>query len=89
MLTLCILLLPGAWRIARGRDGGLVFRIVLAVVALGLLVAPFLLWMPLQTQRNAHWLALMLPLQLALAAALHARAGPHARGSGEAAAAQT
>ncbi|MGY1459526.1 lipoprotein N-acyltransferase Lnb domain-containing protein [Luteimonas sp. A534] len=86
---LCILLLPGAWRIARGRDGGLAFRIVLAVVTLGLLVAPFLLWMPLQTQRNAHWLALMLPLQLALAAALHARAGPRARGSDEVAAAET
>src|SRR5690554_102196 len=70
---LCILLLPGAWRIARGRDAGPGFRVVLALVALGLLASPFLLWMPLQTQRNAHWLALVWPLQLAFAAVLHRR----------------
>jgi hypothetical protein len=73
---LCLLLLPGAWRIARGRDGGRVFGVVLALVALMALMAPFLLWMPLQTQRNAHWVALVLPLQLALAAVLLPQAGP-------------
>ncbi|WP_132999181.1 DUF4105 domain-containing protein [Luteimonas arsenica] len=67
---LCLLLLPGAWRIARGGDGGPVFRTLLAVVAAGVVVAPFLLWMPLQSQRNGHWVALMLPLQLAFAAVL-------------------
>ncbi len=73
---LCLLLLPGAWRIARGRDGGRVFGLLLPLVAAMALLAPFLLWMPQQSQRNGHWVALVLPLQLALAAALHARAGP-------------
>jgi hypothetical protein len=72
---LCLLLLPGAWRIARGRAGGPVFGVVLAVVVAAALLAPFLLWMPLQTQRNAHWVALLLPLQVALAAVLRAHAG--------------
>lgn len=67
---LCLLLLPGAWRIARGGDGGPLFRAVLAVMLAGLVVAPFLLWMPATAQRNAHWMALVLPLQVALAAAL-------------------
>jgi hypothetical protein len=67
---LCLLLLPGAWRIARGRDGGAVFRTLLAVIGVLVLLSPFLLWMPLQSQRNGHWIALMLPLQLALAAVL-------------------
>ena len=67
---LCLLLVPGAWRISRGRAPGPVFRGVLAVVVLGLTVAPFLLWMPLQSQRNGHWLALVLPVQAALAAVL-------------------
>ncbi|WP_343224978.1 DUF4105 domain-containing protein [Luteimonas sp. MC1895] len=75
---LCLLLLPGAWRIARGRPGGRVFGVVLVAVAAMAVLAPFLLWMPLQSQRNAHWVALLLPLQLALAAALHPRARPAA-----------
>ena len=73
---LCLLLLPGAWRIARGRHGGMLFRGVLLLVALALVAAPFLLWMPLQTQRNAHWMALLWPLQLAFVAALHRYALP-------------
>lgn len=75
---LCLLLLPGAWRIACGRPGGRVFGVVLVVVAAMAVLAPFLLWMPLQSQRNAHWVALLLPLQLSLAAALHPRARPAA-----------
>ncbi|MBJ7574829.1 DUF4105 domain-containing protein [Luteimonas sp. MC1828] len=67
---LCLLLLPGAWRIARGGDGGAVFRVLLAGIGVLVLLSPFLLWMPLQSQRNGHWIALMLPLQLALAAVL-------------------
>lgn len=64
---LCLLLLPGAWRIARGRKGGRVFRALLALLAAGVVVAPFLHWLPLLPQRNAHWLALLVPVQLALA----------------------
>ena len=67
---LCLLLVPGAWRIARGGDGGPAFRALLAIVGGLVLLSPFLLWMPLQSQRNGHWIALMLPLQLALAAVL-------------------
>ena len=73
---LCLLLLPGAWRIAHGRPGGGVFHIALVAMAAMAVVSPFLLWMPLQSQRNAHWLALLLPLQLALAAVLYPRARP-------------
>ena len=74
---LCLLLLPGAWRVARGRAAGRLFHVVLPVVAVMALLAPFLLWMPLQTQRNAHWVALVLPVQLALAAVfLHHRRRP-------------
>lgn len=79
---LCLLLLPGAWRIARGRPGGRLFGVVLAAVGAMAVVAPFLLWMPLQSQRNAHWVALLLPLQLALAAVLHPRARQPAGRSG-------
>jgi hypothetical protein len=64
---LCALLLPGAWRIARGRDGGRVFRVLLALFAFGVVAAPFLHWLPLLPQRNAHWIASLLPVQLALA----------------------
>ena len=67
---LCLLLLPGAWRIARGGDGGTLFRALLAAVAAGALLSPFLLWMPQQSQRNGHWIALVVPVQLALAAVL-------------------
>lgn len=66
-------LLPGAWRIARGGDGGRLFRVLLGIVAGLALLAPFLLWLPALPQRNAHWIALLLPLQLAFAAALWRR----------------
>lgn len=67
---LCLALLPGAWRIARGRDAGHVFRMLLWGVAGLAVLAPFLLWLPALPQRNAHWIALLLPVQLAFAAAL-------------------
>lgn len=63
---LCLLLLPGGWRIARGRDGGTLFRVVLAVITLGTLAAWFLHWLPVQPQRNVHWIALLSPLHAML-----------------------
>lgn len=64
---LCALLLPGAWRIARGRAAGRLFDVVLALLVVSVVLAPFLLWLPLLPQRNAHWIALLLPVQLAFA----------------------
>lgn len=67
------LLLPGAWRILRGRAPGALFRWTgLLVVALAA-CALFVHWLPLQPQRNAHWIALLLPLQLAFFLALRPR----------------
>jgi hypothetical protein len=63
-------LLPGAWRMARGRPAGRTFRWLLALVAGLALLAPFLSWLPAQPQRNTHWIALLLPIQLAFASVL-------------------
>ncbi len=63
---LCLLLLPGAWRIARGRPAGIWFGRWLTVVMLGTIVALFLLWLPVTPQRNAHWIALLLPIHAGL-----------------------
>lgn len=70
----CALLLPGAWRLLRGRDPGRLFRIVLALVAAGAVLSLFLLWLPVHPQRNAPWIALLLPVHAALWALL-GRAG--------------
>lgn len=72
---LCLLLLPGGWRIMRGRDAGPFFRGVAWLVSLGALLALFLHWLPVLPQRNAHWIALLLPIHAALAWTLarHAR----------------
>ena len=72
---IALLLLPGGWRLARGRPAGTLFRwlawtmVALAAAALSVYV------LSLQPQRNAHWIALLLPVHLALAWTL-ARRGP-------------
>jgi hypothetical protein len=63
---LCLPLLPGAWRIARGRDGGRLFRGALAAVTLGAVCALLLKWVLLFSQVNQPWIALLLPVHLAL-----------------------
>ena len=63
---LCLLLWPGAIRMLRGRAPGRLFGIVLGTVALTAIAALFFLWLPVQPQRNAPWIGLMLPLHLAL-----------------------
>ena len=63
---LCLLLLPGAVRILRGREPGRGFRVLLAAIAGTAALSLFLLWLPLQPQRNAPWIALLLPVHLAL-----------------------
>lgn len=64
---LCLLLLPGAWRIARGRNPGRVFRAVLWLVVACGVAAVMLLWLQMQPQRNAPWIGLLVPLHAALA----------------------
>lgn len=64
---LCLLLLPGAWALLRGRIPSPRFHALLvAVVALAAL-ACLPLWLQVQPQRNGHWIALLLPLHFALA----------------------
>lgn len=61
-----LLLLPGAIRLLRGKPAGRFFQVMLAIVAACAVLALFWLWLPLQPQRNAPWIALLLPLHLAL-----------------------
>lgn len=63
---LCLLLLPGAWAIAGGKTPGRPFRIVLALVAAAAGAAFVLKWVLLSSQANQVWIALLLPLHLAL-----------------------
>ena len=77
---LCLLLLPGGWRIARGRAAGRLFSWVLALVALCGVLALFLNWMPVLPQRNLPWICLLLPIHAALWMAL--RRAPTVRPSG-------
>ena len=67
---LCLLLLPGAWCVARGRDAGRWFGRWLAIIAIGTVIAWFMRWLPFPWQDNTHWIALLLPIHLALYAAL-------------------
>lgn len=71
---LCLLLWPGAVRMLRRREPGRLFRSLLLAILAGAMLALFLLWLPLQPQRNAPWIGLMLPAHAALWW-LYARAG--------------
>ncbi|QDA58060.1 DUF4105 domain-containing protein [Thermomonas aquatica] len=64
---LCLLLLPGAWALLRGRDPSARFRASLLVVAAIAASALLPLWLQVQAQRNGNWLALLLPIHAALA----------------------
>ncbi|MGJ4803846.1 DUF4105 domain-containing protein [Luteimonas sp. SDU82] len=70
---LALLLLGGGWRIARGRDGGAMFRSVAWALALCAVAALFLHLLPVLPQRNAPWIALVVPVHIALAWALALR----------------
>jgi len=63
---LCLLLLPGGWRIARCRAPGAMFGWVLGSVVLCGVAAVFLHWLPVLPQRNAAWLSLLMPVHVAL-----------------------
>lgn len=64
---LCLLLLPGAWALLRGRPPSTRFRGLLIAVALLAALACLPLWLQVAPQRNGHWIALLLPLHAALA----------------------
>ncbi len=64
---LCLLLLPGAWQLARGRQPPRWHRPIVLTIALIAGVALFLKFLPFRIQRNGDWIALFLPIHLALA----------------------
>ena len=66
-------LLPGGWRIARGRAAGRVFHVLLGTVAALALLGMFAHWLPVLPQRNAHWIALLVPIHAGLWTALRRR----------------
>ncbi len=73
LCPLALALLPGAWRLLRGRQPGRVFTGLLwAVAAIATLSLP-LNWLSLQAQFNVQWIALLLPIHLAFAATLGRR----------------
>ncbi|WP_407061042.1 lipoprotein N-acyltransferase Lnb domain-containing protein [Agrilutibacter solisilvae] len=73
------LALPGAWRILRGRAPGRVFGAALATMAALAAIGMFVHWLPAMPQRNAHWIALLLPVHAALAWAWFRRRSQPAR----------
>ena len=68
-------LLPGGWRVLRGRDGGRVFRVLLWTLAGLAALAAFLEFLPFLRQQNLEWVLLLLPLHLALARQFAPRRG--------------
>jgi len=67
---LCLLLVPGAVSLLRGRMPGRFFRVVLWTVAALAALGWILQWLSLQAQYNLPWIGLLLPLHIALALAL-------------------
>jgi hypothetical protein len=63
---LCLLLLPGAWALLRGRTTSRFHAGVRIAVAVGAVIAAVLQLLP-ATQVQAPWLALLLPIHAALA----------------------
>jgi hypothetical protein len=72
---LALALLPGGWRVMRGREGGRLFRILLWTLASLAAVAAFLKFLPFRPQQNVEWVLLLLPVHLALARRLDPRRG--------------
>lgn len=70
---LCLGLLPGGIALARGRAPGRLFGPLLLAVALLAGVAGFLKFLPFRIQDNLDWIALLLPVHVALAWALRRR----------------
>ena len=64
---LCLLLLPGAITLLHGRRSAAWFRWLLIVVAALAVVAWIIHWLPIALQYNQSWIALLLPVHMALA----------------------
>ena len=64
---LCLLLIPGAIAVLRRRTPGRLFSWLAMLVAGCALLAWFLHWLPIPLQYNQSWVALLLPVHLALA----------------------
>lgn len=64
---LCLLLLPGAGSLLRGRNPSARFRTLLVAVAALAMLALLPLWLQAMPQRNGHWIALLLPIHAAFA----------------------
>lgn len=64
---LCLLLLPGAVSLLRGRRPGPAFQLLAWAVAAAAVLAWLAHWLPLPPQYNQPWVALLLPVHLALA----------------------
>ncbi len=64
---LCLLLLPGAIALLRGRRSAAWFRWLLVVIALLAVAAWIIHWLPFALQYNQSWIALLLPVHAALA----------------------
>ncbi|HSR64987.1 MAG TPA: DUF4105 domain-containing protein [Xanthomonadaceae bacterium] len=72
---LCLLLLPGGWRLVRGRAAGPWFGRLLVAVLAAAGFAWFMRWLPaFPYQDNARWIALLLPVHAALCLRLRPRA---------------
>ena len=65
---LCLLAIPGGWRIVRGRAPGRWFARALAAIAIAAVLA-LVLHVAVGAQDNLRWIALLLPVHLALWAA--------------------
>ncbi len=72
-------LLPGAWAILRGRTPGRWFPRILVLLAISAGLALFLKFLPFRIQRNGDWIALFLPIHLAMAYAARKVAFPRPR----------
>lgn len=72
---LCLLLLPAGIALLRRRPVAQWQRWLLVVVAAGAALAWFLHWLPLALQYNQSWIALLLPVHVALAYVFAPREG--------------
>jgi len=73
MSPLAWLLLPGGWRLIRGRTGGAWFDRLLLLMLVLAVAALFVHGLQRLPQQNLHWIVLMLPIHLGLMRGLRHR----------------